>query len=307
MANRICSVDDCEEVHYGRGFCNRHYALWRRNGSPAKVKVRGMCGLEGCDAEHYGKGLCRRHWLEARRASAPLCQEDQCEDRAETRGWCVRHYTRWKRHGDPRRQSEERLCSIADCGGKHKASGYCLKHYTRFLRYGDPFHVSMPRQKIVVSCGVTWCDEDAYCRGFCRNHYARLRNHGDPTHRYPWEWVNDHRICPRCGKDTPREEWARPWCRPCKSEYMLDRGHRRRVLLAEAAQGPAVLRREIFDRDDWTCQLCGLEIYESSTYPDPDSPSIDHIVPLSRGGAHSQENVQAAHLICNQMKHNKTA
>lgn len=33
MAERTCSVDDCDRPHYGRGWCANHYARWRRHGS----------------------------------------------------------------------------------------------------------------------------------------------------------------------------------------------------------------------------------------------------------------------------------
>lgn len=35
------------------------------------------------------------------------------------------------------------------------------------------------------------------------------------------------------------------------------------------------------------------------------SPSIDHVIPLSRGGAHAMGNVQSAHLRCNSSKGDK--
>lgn len=50
------------------------------------------------------------------------------------------------------------------------------------------------------------------------------------------------------------------------------------------------------------CGICGDWIDPSVEYPDPMSKSLDHIVPLARGGAHCIENVQAAHLRCNLKK-----
>lgn len=38
----------------------------------------------------------------------------------------------------------------------------------------------------------------------------------------------------------------------------------------------------------------------------PMSASVDHIVPLSRGGEHSMANVQCAHLSCNSSKGDQT-
>lgn len=51
----------------------------------------------------------------------------------------------------------------------------------------------------------------------------------------------------------------------------------------------------------WTgsCGICGDLLDPNTAHPDPMSKSIDHIVPISRGGAHEQSNLQWAHLICN--------
>ena len=58
----------------------------------------------------------------------------------------------------------------------------------------------------------------------------------------------------------------------------------------------------VMERDGWMCGICGERIPKSAKYPDPLSPSLDHIVPLSSGGEHSMKNVQAAHFLCNSRK-----
>lgn len=60
----------------------------------------------------------------------------------------------------------------------------------------------------------------------------------------------------------------------------------------------------IFERDGWLCGICGRKINKRLKYPDPHSPSIDHIIPLSKGGNDSPINVQVAHLRCNMGKYN---
>ena len=59
---------------------------------------------------------------------------------------------------------------------------------------------------------------------------------------------------------------------------------------------------EIFERDGWLCGICGQKINKRLKYPNPRSKSIDHIVPLSKGGADAPINLQAAHLRCNTSK-----
>ncbi len=54
-------------------------------------------------------------------------------------------------------------------------------------------------------------------------------------------------------------------------------------------------RRAIFARDDHRCQYCGDR-----------ADSIDHVLPRSRGGPHSWENVAAACKPCNLSKRDRT-
>lgn len=49
-------------------------------------------------------------------------------------------------------------------------------------------------------------------------------------------------------------------------------------------------------------QMCDWNDHSWSKYSGPLYPSIDHIVPMSKGGGHVWENVQVAHIICNSEK-----
>jgi 5-methylcytosine-specific restriction endonuclease McrA len=64
---------------------------------------------------------------------------------------------------------------------------------------------------------------------------------------------------------------------------------------------------DIYERDIWLCGLCSTPVDPDCTWPDPMSPSLDHIKPLSLGGTHTYENVQLAHLVCNVSKGNRVA
>ncbi|MFJ8016233.1 HNH endonuclease [Streptomyces sp. NPDC096339] len=77
---------------------------------------------------------------------------------------------------------------------------------------------------------------------------------------------------------------------------------RRRTLVQQARTAEVFAPIDVHTRDAWTCRLCLLPIDPKVAWPDPMSASVDHIVPLSRGGEHSMINVQSAHLSCNSSK-----
>lgn len=54
------------------------------------------------------------------------------------------------------------------------------------------------------------------------------------------------------------------------------------------------------------CAICGKPLHPELSYPHPLSSTVDHIVPVARGGSLSDPgNLQAAHLICNVQKSDK--
>lgn len=54
------------------------------------------------------------------------------------------------------------------------------------------------------------------------------------------------------------------------------------------------------------CAICGRPVNFDKVFPDPWSPTVDHIIPIIKGGdPASLENLQLAHLQCNRMKSSK--
>jgi 5-methylcytosine-specific restriction endonuclease McrA len=65
----------------------------------------------------------------------------------------------------------------------------------------------------------------------------------------------------------------------------------------EGQGGRAVVfsRKNLFKRDRYTCQYCGIQ-------PGPEELTVDHVVPRSRGGVSSWENCVLACVECNKLK-----
>lgn len=77
---------------------------------------------------------------------------------------------------------------------------------------------------------------------------------------------------------------------------------RKRRAIKRGAKHEPYRSREIFERDAWRCQLCRKRVCRGLVAPNPKAPTIDHILPLSRGGGDVPGNVQCAHFICNSRK-----
>lgn len=56
---------------------------------------------------------------------------------------------------------------------------------------------------------------------------------------------------------------------------------------------------EVFRRDDWKCHVCGVATSPNAPRYDPLKTTLDHVVPLKHGGAHTQANTRCACLRCN--------
>lgn len=107
-----------------------------------------------------------------------------------------------------------------------------------------------------------------------------------------------YRDCADCGRPfVGRVRTNRLYCdRACAQRAGKRAGkHRRRT--AERA-GDFITIKALGERDAWTCHLCGDAVTLRAGGLAM-SPSIDHLVPVSRGGAHTWENVKLAHKVCN--------
>lgn len=69
---------------------------------------------------------------------------------------------------------------------------------------------------------------------------------------------------------------------------------------------PGITLKKVVARDGLRCAICGgmcdWNDHTWSEYSGPTHPSIDHIIPMAKGGPHIWENVQVAHVMCNSEK-----
>ena len=291
MGQRICSIDDCGRPHYGRGWCRHHYVKWWKHGDPEHAPALDLgtpCKVDGCERilePPYGRGMCSLH------------------------------YQRWKKHGDPHRTRPRRQgvdpCVIDGCDKPIKGRDWCDAHYSRWLRHGSP--TAQLRGEVVDGKRICpQCREnkplDEWTRHRCKECSAKTTAEWRKRNPKPPK-VDEIRPCDYCGAwyasngKNPRfcsTKCAKPGRNKANWKYLNARRARLRAAFVESFD-----RLEIFERDGWTCGICHQAIDPDVKHPDPMSASLDHIVPIARGGEHSRANAQAAHLTCNVRKADK--
>lgn len=119
--------------------------------------------------------------------------DDHSKSGSPTNGMCPKHYTRWKRHGDPLVLKgpspsgfTNKTCRVGDCGKRTQALGYCSMHYRRWNLYGSTDLPERPKKPVVL-CKIKGCEDPVECRGWCNKHYLRWQKWGDPLAFKPSE------------------------------------------------------------------------------------------------------------------------
>lgn len=138
----------------------------------------------------------------------------------------------------------------------------------------------------------------------------RLENPGRPLRGDPEKRAATLRAWRRRNAARRRTQ-ARAW-RAANPETMRRYRHEQREARRDAVQRrrarkaalpyEPIVYRHLAVRDHWTCQLCHEAVDPTIVHPDLMSGSVDHVVPISKGGPHLYGNVQLAHLTCNLAK-----
>lgn len=62
------------------------------------------------------------------------------------------------------------------------------------------------------------------------------------------------------------------------------------------------VRFSLYERDSWACHLCGGDIDREAHWNENFAPSLDHLLPRSRGGSDDPDNLKTAHRVCNSIR-----
>jgi len=119
--------------------------------------------------------------------------------------------------------------------------------------------------------------------------------------RVPW------RECEDCGTDFVGY-WnrQRPLCPSCKKSALKAHWRRKNTQRRGARKtGDRFTLAQIAERDGNRCHLCDRKVDMGLSGDHKHGPTIDHLVPISKGGADVESNVALAHRSCNCARGNR--
>lgn len=211
----------------------------------------------------------------------------------------------------------DRVCSVDDCGKKVRPRGtLCSGHYAD-KRRSDP---NRPR------CIEPDCDRALHAKGLCQYHWSQTPERRESHRQASLRWSRSNkdrdaentRSWIAANKEKARElrrNWMRKWraenpeaarqafrawqeANPERWAQLSRAGAlKRKALKASTQTEPVDLALVLAEHGLW-CHICSDPI-------EPTDLHFDHVIPLSKGGPHTYDNIRPAHSWCNLRKGTK--
>lgn len=149
LQHETCTVPGCTRPHKARGYCQTHYAQWKRG-----VEIMPV--------------------IRTRDRNPPeLCTEPGCSSPVQAKGLCQMHYARLLRYGHTTyrdRKKPPKTCSVDGCDNWLYAKDLCASHYQRQKSLAEKFGMTMEDEAVMLAAQGGVC---AVCGGYEKKTDAR--------------------------------------------------------------------------------------------------------------------------------------
>lgn len=117
--------------------------------------------------------------------------------------------------------------------------------------------------------------------------------------------------CRQCGKTFQQKRGA-DFCSSRCYKIWHDRwksrqkSKRTKTAKTNGTYDISITLEKLYKRDKGVCYICGKHLVLNDDYNRPDAPTIEHVIPIAKGGTHTWDNVKLACRNCNNHKGTKT-
>lgn len=217
-------------------------------------------------------------------AKTTTCLAEGCQRDTVGRGMCKTHYARFMRNGTLDYQQEP--FGRENDTATEKQCARCLEVLPR-----TEFH----KQKRSKDGLRGWCKPCTRA-----SNTSSYESNKDRARAWQIEYLSRPEV------REARTEMLRAYYAKNRDVY-AKRAHVRRALIADALVDEGVTIQALRERHGDSCVFCGRGLlFEGGRDYDPRRASMEHMVPLSRGGEHSWANIRLSCWECNLSKNDKT-
>lgn len=310
LARRTDLDDGLSRVHCGREGCGKK--LTGRQKQWCSERCCNIGNGNGAEATKRVCPVCDREFMATRNQRFCLRTEDEIARGCRV-SWCASAYSRHIEKGGPLKGKPPWLLSFdcAQCGKPcipgqggvdAKARKFCSRqHKKRWYSQRNAELYPESAQRLAAK------QQRARRVSAAHKKLAKAMK-GEPSKTV---WYGG--TCPHCRgrflSTQPKQvQCGKPRCAKKQGQaagnkwgkHLNSRG--RKMTRITGADYEPIQRQRILERDGFICGICGSATDPQAVPSTPRYPSIDHVVPLSRGGNHTYENVQCACFECNWMK-----
>ena len=313
---QLCKVEGCCNLSFRRGYCDKHYRQILKCGEIYKTEHEAYCESRS--------DLVSAVLLDLRNGIP--------RNQVKSRHGITRNQLKWiiREHGDESLRIDQSLTAeqiaqkLIDHGtalkyaGEYKRGQYVLLHCDECgctMRYAASAlfkHVNCKQCKEIAK--QTKKQELEAQREADRKAKAEAAAERKRTQEQERAARMRDIICPVCGGIFTTSNPLRVTCSAECGRKRANTRHTRNkdTRISKDKRIDRIDLHDLFKRDDGVCHICGKQCnWNDYTVTDTTIiagnwyPSVDHIVPVSLGGADAWDNVMLAHRICNSIRGNK--
>lgn len=292
---------------------------FKRHGDPLVVTKKryasnSTCNALKCQNKPVANNLCRKHWNQERKKLLGSCSEKGCTNPVKAKGLCTTHY-------DRRRSETKPICKVEGCEKNQHVKEMCNQHYIMWKKHGDPLAGAyrMPFKKAIDhKDGTRTCTR-------CKERLPNTSFHKDKRAtdglramckkcriEHVKDWYQEN-VDERRTKQTARRR-ANVEVERKKDNERYERDREKRIALAtehshrrKARKLNTVVEKGISilalkKRHGTKCYYCSKEMDFNKGVGrkfNNDMATIEHLIPLARGGEHTFTNTVLACRFCN--------